>query len=197
MTTTTGSRLWLIAAVASPLKPARRKPCHSPLPVAVLDVFLSSFVKQTLRITVSTSVSLSIMRRFTFCAGHRLVGHEGKCQNLHGHNYVVEIYVTGQQQDEVGRILDFKLLKQRCKGWLDENWDHTFILWNKDENGLNAIRQSEPHRIYELDSNPTAENMAIHLLEVICPKILEGTGATAFKVRLWESEETCAEVAVS
>ena len=53
-------------------------------------------------------MSLSIMRRFTFCAGHRLVGHEGKCQNLHGHNYTLEVYVTGREQDEVGRILDFK-----------------------------------------------------------------------------------------
>lgn len=134
------------------------------------------------------------MRRFTFCAGHRLVGHEGKCQNLHGHNYVVEIYVTGQEQDAVGRILDFKLLKQKCKGWLDEHWDHAFVLWDQDENGLAAIRSSHPHRIYELPDNPTAENMAKHLLDEICPRILEGTGASAFKVRLWESEETYAEV---
>jgi 6-pyruvoyltetrahydropterin/6-carboxytetrahydropterin synthase len=139
-------------------------------------------------------VALSIMRRFTFCAGHRLVGHEGKCQNLHGHNYAMEIYVTGNQQDEIGRILDFKLLKQRVKGWIDEYWDHTFILWDQDENGLSAIRSSQPHRIYELPSNPTAENMAIHFLEKICPVILKDTGAVAFKVRLWESEETCAEV---
>lgn len=137
---------------------------------------------------------LSIMRRFSFCAGHRLVGHEGKCQNLHGHNYVVEIFVSGQEQDAVGRILDFKQLKQSIKGWLDDHWDHTFILWNKDENGLAAIRSSQPHRVYELDSNPTAENMAIHLLDVVCPEVLQGSGATAFKVRLWESEETCAEV---
>ncbi|MGB7326977.1 MAG: 6-carboxytetrahydropterin synthase [Rubripirellula sp.] len=137
------------------------------------------------------------MRRFSFCAGHRLVGHEGKCQNLHGHNYVVEIYVTGQEQDSVGRILDFKQLKVSVNGWLDDNWDHTFILWDKDANGLAAIRSSEPHRVYELDCNPTAENMALHLLNVVCPKVLQGSGATAFKVRLWESEETCAEVSNS
>lgn len=139
-------------------------------------------------------VSLSIMRRFTFCAGHRLVGHEGKCRNLHGHNYVLELYLTGQKQDEIGRILDFKLLKQRVNGWIDENWDHTFVLWKDDANGLDAIRSSEPHRIYELEKNPTAENMAIHFLHDIAPKILEGTGASAYRVRLWESEETCAEV---
>ncbi len=140
--------------------------------------------------------SLNIMRRFTFCAGHRLVGHEGKCQNLHGHNYVLEVYVTGKEQDSIGRILDFKLLKNRVNGWIDENWDHTFILWDQDENGLAAIRSSKPHRIYELDCNPTAENMAKHFLHKICPQVLADTGANAFKVRLWESEETCSEVSL-
>lgn len=134
------------------------------------------------------------MRRFTFCAGHRLLGHEGKCQNLHGHNYVLEVHVTAPEQDAVGRILDFKTLKQRVKGWIDEHWDHTFILWREDDNALNAIRASEPHRIYELDANPTAENMAIHFLEAVCPKILQGTGAEAIKVRLWETEESFAEI---
>ncbi|MGB7347605.1 MAG: 6-carboxytetrahydropterin synthase QueD [Pirellulaceae bacterium] len=141
-------------------------------------------------------MSLNIMRRFTFCAGHRLVGHEGKCQNLHGHNYVIEVYVTGEKQDSIGRILDFKQLKNCVNQWLDDNWDHTFILWDQDDNGLAAIRSSQPHRVYELDCNPTAENMASHFLHKICPTILEGTGATAFKVRLWESEETCSEVSI-
>ncbi len=71
--------------------------------------------------------ALSIMRRFTFCAGHRLVGHEGKCRNLHGHNYTLEVYLTGQEQDEIDRILDFKQLKLRMNGWIDDHWDHTFI----------------------------------------------------------------------
>ena len=102
--------------------------------------------------------------------------------------------MTGKTQDAVGRILDFKQLKLKCKGWLDDHWDHTFVLWNKDENGLQAIRSSQPHRVYELDANPTAENMAKHFLEVVCPEILSGTGASAYKVRLWESEETYAEV---
>jgi 6-pyruvoyltetrahydropterin/6-carboxytetrahydropterin synthase len=125
-----------------------------------------------------------------------LVGHEGKCQNLHGHNYVLEIFVTGREQDAVGRILDFKQLKQAVNDWLSENWDHAFILWDQDENGLAAIRSSHPHRIYELPSNPTAENMAMYLLHKVCPRILASTGASAYKVRLWESEETCAEVSL-
>ena len=137
---------------------------------------------------------LTIMRRITFCAGHRLLGHEGKCQNLHGHNYVAEFHVTGQEQDEIGRILDFKLLKEKCKGWLDEHWDHAFILWDKDANALDAVKTCIPHRIFELPYNPTAENLAKYLLDVVCPQILEGTGATARKIVIWESEETYAEV---
>lgn len=107
---------------------------------------------------------------------------------------MLEVYVTGEEQDAVGRILDFKQLKTCCKNWIDENWDHTFVLWKKDQNGLDAIRSSEPHRVYELDSNPTAENMAKHFLQQVCPSILSDSGATAYKVRLWESEETYAEV---
>ncbi len=142
------------------------------------------------------AVSLSIMRRFTFCAGHQLVGHKGKCRNLHGHNYTLEVYLTGQKQDEIDRILDFKQLELRVNGWIDDNWDHTFILYEKDENALSAIRSFEPHRIYELKNNPTAEDMGVHFHEDICPLVLEGTGATAYKVRLWESEETCDEVSI-
>jgi 6-pyruvoyltetrahydropterin/6-carboxytetrahydropterin synthase len=143
------------------------------------------------------TVSLKIMRRVTFCAGHRLLGHEGKCNNLHGHNYVAEFHVTGQQQDEIGRILDFKLLKDKCKGWLDEHWDHAFLLWERDENALAAVRSCEPHRIYELPYNPTAENLARYLLEEVCPKLLSGTGATAQRIVIWESEESYAEVSLS
>jgi 6-pyruvoyltetrahydropterin/6-carboxytetrahydropterin synthase len=142
------------------------------------------------------AVPLRIMRRVTFCAGHRLLGHDGKCKNLHGHNYVVEFHVTGEEQDEIGRIIDFKLLKEKCKGWLDEHWDHAFILWDQDSNALDAVRHCDPHRIYELPYNPTAENLARYLLEEVCPTILAGTGASPYKIVVWESEESFAEVSV-
>ncbi len=139
-------------------------------------------------------MSLSIMRRITFCAGHRLLGHDGKCVNLHGHNYVAEFYVTGERQDDVGRVIDFKLLKNKTKGWIDEHWDHAFLLWETDQEAIGAIRQTNPHRLYLLPYNPTAENLAKYLLEEICPGLLEGTGASAEKVVIWESEESCAAV---
>jgi 6-pyruvoyltetrahydropterin/6-carboxytetrahydropterin synthase len=142
-------------------------------------------------------MSLTIMRRIRFCAGHRLRFHGGRCENFHGHNYVVDFYVTGDQQDEVGRVVDFSELKRRCKGWIDEHWDHAFLLWDQDQNGIDAIRMAEPHRLYLMPYNPTAENMAKYLLDHVCPQILEGTGARATKVVMWETEESFAEVTLA
>lgn len=139
-------------------------------------------------------MALTVMRRIRFCAGHRLVGHDGKCIHFHGHNYVAEFHVTGQTQDAVGRIIDFGVLKQKFKGWIDEHWDHAFVLWDQDENGLTAIRMVEPCRVFELPYNPTSENMARYLLEVVCPQLLADTGTFAEKVVVWESDESCSVV---
>lgn len=141
-------------------------------------------------------MALILMKRIRFCAGHRLLKHEGKCANLHGHNYVAEFFVTGDAVDDVGRVIDFSDLKRRLKGWIDEHWDHAFILFDVDEQAVRAIRSVEPHRLYLLPVNPTAENMARYLLEEVCPGLLDGTGARAVKVVLWESEDSYAEAAV-
>ena len=136
---------------------------------------------------------LSVMRRIPFCAGHRLVGHEGKCAALHGHNYTAEIHVTAPTTDAVGRVIDFADLKSRLKGWIDAHWDHGFILWERDEAAIRAIQSCEPFKLYLLAENPTAENLARHLLEVVCPAQLGDLGVTATRVILWETADAFAE----
>jgi len=141
-------------------------------------------------------MSLTIMRRVKFCAGHRLHRHGGKCEFFHGHNYVADFYVTAQEVDDVGRVIDFADLKRLFKGWLDEHWDHGFVLNEADENGIRAIRQVEPSKFYLLRANPTAENMASYLLMEVCPQLLAGTGVTATKVVIWETDESFAEASL-
>ena len=141
-------------------------------------------------------MSLTIMRRIRFCAGHRLLRHGGKCENFHGHNYVADFIVEGTHQDEVGRVLDFSELKKRVKGWLDEHWDHAFLISHEDENARQALEMVEPSRFFVLPYNPTAENMAKYLLDEMCPQVLEGTGASAVCVRIWETEDSYAEASL-
>lgn len=141
-------------------------------------------------------MSLTIMRRIKFCSGHRLFKHGGKCEHFHGHNYVADFFVTGETQDSVGRVIDFSDLKKRVKGWLDANWDHSFLIHQDDDNARKALEMVEPSRFFVLPYNPTAENMAKYLLEEMCPQVLEGSGGYACRVRIWETEESYAEAAL-
>ena len=141
-------------------------------------------------------MGLEIMRRIKFCAGHRLYLHGGKCEHFHGHNYVADFIVTGDKQDSVGRVVDFAELKTRCKGWLDEHWDHSFLIHRDDHNAREALEKVKPSRFFVMPYNPTAENMAKYLLEEVCPKLLEGTGGHATSVRIWETDESYAEASI-
>ena len=137
-------------------------------------------------------------RRIQFCAGHRVKGHESKCANLHGHNYVAFIHATADSVDSIGRIIDFSVLKEKIGGWIDKNWDHTMILFHED---LETIRlcAKVPERnkeIFLLGKNPTAENMAEFLLKEICPEELKDTGVKVNKITLWETENCFAEVSL-
>lgn len=138
-------------------------------------------------------MQLNIMRRIKFCAGHRLYRHGGKCEFFHGHNYTADFYVTSEEVDSVGRVIDFAELKRLLKGWIDEHWDHAFLLNVEDENGIAAIKSVEPTKFYILPYNPTAENMARYLLEEIGSELFVGTGVTLTKVVIWETEESCSE----
>ena len=136
------------------------------------------------------------MRRIIFCAGHRLFKHGGKCEHFHGHNYVADFFVTGGSQDSVGRVMDFADLKAKCKGWLDDNWDHSFLVCEEDENAITALRMVNPCRLFVMPYNPTAENMAKYLLEEVCPGLIQGCGGVASRVRIWETDESFAEASI-
>lgn len=137
------------------------------------------------------------MRQVKFCAGHRLLNHEGKCANLHGHNYMVEFHITSNEIDSLGRVVDFSVINKLFKGWIDDHWDHGFILWDADENAIQAIKQVQPNRLYLLPYNPTAENMAMYLMKEISPMLIQqikGYDLRMSKVVVWETEHAFAEV---
>lgn len=105
----------------------------------------------------------TVTRRLEIDAGHRLVGHESKCAHLHGHRYAFEIMCSAPKLDDIGRVVDFSVIKAKVGTWLDEHWDHAF-LFREDDPLLPKIIEAGEHRIFVLDVNPTAENLAAFLL---------------------------------
>jgi 6-pyruvoyltetrahydropterin/6-carboxytetrahydropterin synthase len=125
--------------------------------------------------------------------GHRVMGHENKCATVHGHLGVIHVHACSDDLDSVGRVIDFSVIKEKVGGWLDTYWDHAFIA-NKDDRQLIANITVIPGQfkpIFELPSNPTAENLASYLLHEVCPLLMAGTGVTIYKIEFWETATSC------
>jgi len=133
-------------------------------------------------------------KRLEFDYGHRVFQHESKCRNLHGHRGVAEITAYAPEQDSLGRIIDFSVLKERVGKWIDDNWDHNMVLFDQDVEALKSVRWIKDGREpFAAPFNPTAENMAKYLLEVVCPEVLKDTGVKVVKVVLHETPTGRAE----
>jgi 6-pyruvoyltetrahydropterin/6-carboxytetrahydropterin synthase len=135
------------------------------------------------------------IRRIQFAAGHRVFQHESKCRNLHGHNYVAFFHAKADAGlDALGRVIDFSVLKEKLGGWVDEHWDHGFLVWENDAEALEAVRRVPGQKLFVTKRNPTAENMALDLLNEVGPRVLAGTGVKLTRVVLWETENCFVEV---
>jgi 6-pyruvoyltetrahydropterin/6-carboxytetrahydropterin synthase len=129
-------------------------------------------------------------RYHDICAGHRVFGHESKCAHLHGHNYRFHFTVQGEL-DKVGRVMDFSVIKSRLAMWLEDNWDHKFLLWQKDPL-LPTLKAADKHGVISVPFNPTAENIAEYFVEEIAPIQLAGTGATLVELKIEETRKCAA-----
>lgn len=152
-------------------------------------------------------------RHHDICCGHRVVGHEGKCRYLHGHNYRIHFTVEAgkcpeveggyglkpeKQLDTVGRVVDFSVIKELAI-WLEENWDHKMLLWTEDplvELMDTHIQRFIPTGIVEVPFNPTAENIAQFLVERIGPRVLP-EGVRLVKVVIEETRKCSASYEVN
>jgi 6-pyruvoyltetrahydropterin/6-carboxytetrahydropterin synthase len=141
-----------------------------------------------------------IRKSFTFEAAHRLLNHDGKCRNLHGHSYKVEVFVEritlqtdGPKQ---GMVLDFTDLKTWWKP-LEAQLDHATILQEGDPllNAL-AFAQANPDFIMTTLWPPTAENLADWLVTELKGWLDNKADSYDYlycKVRVWETTTSWAE----
>jgi 6-pyruvoyltetrahydropterin/6-carboxytetrahydropterin synthase len=137
---------------------------------------------------------ITATRFHDFSAGHRVDGHEGKCQHLHGHNYRVHFTVRSNgasSLDNIGRVLDFGVINTQLCQWLEHNWDHRTLLWTEDKLH-DVVRRWDPASVASVPFNPTAENMAKYLVEVVGPSELRLTGCELIIVRVEETRKCSA-----
>ena len=111
----------------------------------------------------------------TFAAGHALRNYKGKCENVHGHNYKVQITVRGEQLDAAGLLVDFIDLK-RLTDEVIEYLDHRFI------NDL------APFDVL----NPSAENLAKYFHDRVSAGFKSDMAVRIAEVRVWETDTSSA-----
>lgn len=152
-------------------------------------------------------MSWTAERYHDISCGHRVHNQGSKCEWLHGHNYRFHFTCEADKGDldSVGRVIDFSDMKSRLCLWLEDNWDHKFIAWVRDPL-MHALLQatidsdglSMEHHMKFRDSlvwvpfNPTAENMAQYLVEVVGPAQLAGTGIVLTHCRVDETRKCSA-----
>lgn len=136
---------------------------------------------------------ISCTRKIEFDAAHRVFGHKGRCYRFHGHRYVIEATFVAKRLSELGMVIDFSDIKSILGGWVEQNWDHNTILSIVDKQFGDQVIKNIDQKIYYLEENPTAENMAKHLLIEVCPKIFANSNIKCIKIKLYETPNCYAE----
>lgn len=106
----------------------------------------------------------------SFSSAHNLRGYKGKCEDLHGHNWRIEVVVKSEELNNIGIVVDFKELKKKLKAVLEE-MDHKY---------LNKLA-------YFKKVNPTSENIAKYIYQKLITKI-----PLLDSVTVWENATSCA-----
>ena len=133
---------------------------------------------------------MKLKTSFDFDAAHRLVGYKGKCKNIHGHMWKVELEIEGGTGllDEIGILMDFTITKE-----LKEMFDHKLILKQCKENEtlVDATIRTCGDSVYLMENNPTAEYLALEILR----RLKLENSRLVYLVRVFESPKSSVEVA--
>jgi 6-pyruvoyltetrahydropterin/6-carboxytetrahydropterin synthase len=116
-----------------------------------------------------------VMIERNFSSAHQLRGYKGKCENLHGHNYKIEIYARGPELNNIGLLVDFVELKDAA----DE------VVRYLDHRNINELPP------FDVELNPSAENLARFILERVAGHIRDER-VQIYKVRCFETPTSVA-----
>ncbi|WP_412987275.1 6-pyruvoyl trahydropterin synthase family protein [Pontimicrobium sp. IMCC45349] len=117
--------------------------------------------------------NIRITKQFSFETGHALHGYDGKCKNVHGHSYRLDVTVIGQPINDAshvkhGMVIDFGDLKKIVKEEIVNVFDHATV-FNKNTPHVELAKELENrgHNVLLVDYQPTSEMMVIDFAEKI------------------------------
>ena len=154
---------------------------------------------------------VTITRIFDFCMAHNLKNHEGKCKNVHGHNY--KLYVTvmrnpnidydddmfdvdsNPSSSEHGMVMDFGRLKQIVNELIIDIYDHSFMIWDEDLDMQKMINDYKNiMKINIVHYRPTAENMCKHFFRMLNNYFKDhNMGIQVEGIKIYETDNSYAE----
>ncbi|MFH1626025.1 MAG: 6-carboxytetrahydropterin synthase QueD [Pseudomonadota bacterium] len=114
-----------------------------------------------------------VMIKADFSAAHSLKEYGGKCEDLHGHNFKVDVYARARKLNNIGLTIDFRILKEKTR----------IILAQLDHKYLNEL----PHFS---ERNPSSENIAAHIFRQLKNE-LNDENVVIKRVAVWESDSSC------
>lgn len=141
-----------------------------------------------------------VTRRLEFDAGHRIPDHRSQCRHLHGHRYVLEVTLTGdiirKEGDPAnGMVMDFSEIKSLAKRHLVDQWDHAFLVYERDARVVEFLGSLPEHKTVVLDCIPTAENLAEKAFQILDAVYRDtyGNHLQLVRVRLYETPNCWAD----
>ncbi|MCS7244889.1 MAG: 6-carboxytetrahydropterin synthase [candidate division WOR-3 bacterium] len=124
---------------------------------------------------------MKIFYKSEISSAHRIKNHIGKCRNLHGHNYIIEVEIESDNLDENGFIIDFSKIKE-----IIHQLDHKVILQKDDP----LVEKLYDQSIFIMDEPPSCENIAKLIAHVISKEL---KNYKRIKVRVRESRRSYSE----
>jgi len=141
--------------------------------------------------------SIRITKQFSFETGHALYGYDGKCKNVHGHSYRLDVTVIGKPISDnsnvkFGMVIDFGDLKKIVKEEIVNVFDHATV-FNKNTPHVELARELEDrgHNVLLVDYQPTSEMMVIDFAEKIKKRLPDNI--QLFSLKLQETATSFAE----
>jgi len=134
---------------------------------------------------------MKISKVFRWEMGHRLPNHEGKCRNVHGHSYKLEVVIEGTPIHD-GMIIDFYDISKAVKPLIEE-LDHAFMVQESDAELMEYLKKNDMKRVV-IPVPSTVENLCIWFADRIAPTFNDYDNVSSFMVRINETENSTAEL---